>query len=101
MKNSSSGLELHLQQAETMRKYRDMLVEKEREMEILRKEIKALKTVEKRQTKTIAALDQEKGDLPKMINSMSEEIRILREKLREYQSRHISDEKTLQVQNTR
>jgi hypothetical protein len=45
--------------------FRDALVAKEREIAELKKEIKTLNVLQKRQTKAIKDMDHQKGELPR------------------------------------
>ena len=85
--------------SDALRRYRDELVSKERLVGELRKEIQTLRIMEKRQSKAIKELEQEKGNLPRVVQTITEENRVIKEKLREFQSKYSTDEKILAEQH--
>eukprot|EP01116_Phalansterium_solitarium_P015191 TRINITY_DN333_c0_g2_i4.p3 TRINITY_DN333_c0_g2~~TRINITY_DN333_c0_g2_i4.p3 ORF type:complete len:310 (-),score=144.35 TRINITY_DN333_c0_g2_i4:163-1092(-) len=80
---------LHLSPAATLllgvdsRKYADELQVKIRENEALKLEIKTLNDLQRRAAKEIVKMDHEKGDLPRMIDDLSDELRVYKDKNRE------------------
>ncbi|PRP74267.1 SH3 domain-containing kinase-binding protein 1-like [Planoprotostelium fungivorum] len=77
--------------ADELRRYRDILGQKDREIEALK--------AENRQDKAIRVMDLEKGDLPRILQSMSEELRMQKDKTREYRERHAQSEKHQKAQH--
>jgi hypothetical protein len=82
-----------------VRRLQDELVAKTKEIAQLKKEIQTLNTLQRRQSKAIQDLDFEKGNLPRLINDLTNENRVLKDKLREYQQLHVADEKMMQEQH--
>ena len=61
--------------SELLRKYRDEIIAKDRQMAELKKEINTLRTLERRQDRAIKELDVEKGNLPRLVQTITEENR--------------------------
>jgi hypothetical protein len=84
---------------EELRRYKDEMKLKQKEMDGLREEIRTLKYLQRKQAKALEEADKEKGTLPHDVNNLSLELKRARDKLKELQAKRGIDEKSLQEQH--